>query len=113
MAKPVNLWIWQHHNKYMKPGIYRHGASSCRLKYSPAIPAHLRGHMLEIMSIHTPESERGKGSASAMLIRVCNQATRDGKALMLMPDTPELARWYERFGFKTVQESPLLMARPA
>lgn len=97
----------------MKPGKYHHGPASCRLKYSPAIPAHVRGHMLEIVSIFTPEAERGKGYASAMLRDICQQASQEGKALMLMPETVDLASWYSRHGFKVVQDKPLLMARQA
>jgi len=61
----------------------------------------------------TPESERRKGYASQMLREICQQASREGKALMLMPDTRDLATWYARHGFEIVQESPLLMARQA
>jgi len=97
----------------MKPGTYQHGPARCKLRYSAVIPAHLRGHMLEIVNIYTPESERHKGYASAMLREICQQASREGKALMLMPDTRDLATWYARHGFQIVQESPLLMARQA
>lgn len=97
----------------MKPGKYQHGPATCKLRYSPVIPSNLRGHMLEITSIFTPESERGKGYASAMLREICQQASREGKALMLMPDNRDLATWYARHGFEIVQQSPLLMARQA
>jgi len=97
----------------MKPGTFSRGPASCKLRYSPVIPPHLRGHMLEVTSVFTEESERGKGYATLMMQALCEQASKAGKALMLMPETPELIPWYALHGFEVVQKTPVLMARRA
>ena len=96
----------------MKPGKYQHGPASCKLRYSPVIPPHLRGHMLEVTHVFTEESERGKGYATLMMQSLCEQASKAGKALMLMPE-PELVTFYALHGFEVVQKNPVLMARQA
>lgn len=108
-------------DEHMKPGARMHGPASLRLSFNTAVPAHLRGGLLEITHVVTPEEERGKGYASMLLQKVCAEADAAGKVLLLNPkpyDTPqlsadELTAWYEGFGFDVIQEQPArLMARP-
>jgi GNAT superfamily N-acetyltransferase len=102
-------------------GEYTHGAASLRLSYSMAMPAHMRGGIREVTNVYTLESERGKGSASALLKQVCDEADESGIVLILLPkqndatglDDLRLIAWYERNGFISIQDNPILMARQA
>lgn len=103
----------------MKPGTYTNGPASCRLSYNTSIPAHLRGQCLEISHVLTPEGERKKGYANALIAEICHNADVDSLCLLIMPqpfsDSPclskaELADWYaRRFGFFSFQDSPALL----
>lgn len=97
-----------------------HGAASLKLSYSQAIPVHMRGGIREITSVYTPEADRGKGEASALLKQVCEEADRAGIVLILIPkpfdaglDELQLIAWYARHGFTQIQNNPTLMARQA
>ena len=105
----------------MKPGTRMHGPASLRLSFNALVPAHLRGGLLEVSHVITPEQHRNHGYASMLLQKVCAEADAAGKVLLLNPqpyDTPELSAdeltaWYEGFGFNVIQEKPArLMARP-
>lgn len=106
----------------MKPGLRQHGPATLRLSFNTMVPAHLRGGLLEISHVLTPESHRGQGYASMLLQKVCAEADEAGKVLLLNPkpydtepmNAEELTDWYSRFGFDLIQTQPaLLMARPA
>jgi predicted GNAT family acetyltransferase len=105
----------------MKPGARMHGPASLRLSFNTTVPAHLRGGLLELSHLTTPSQHRRQGYASILMQKVCAEADRAGKLLLLRPlpfdgdgpDQQQLADWYSRFGFDPIQESPLLMARPA
>jgi GNAT superfamily N-acetyltransferase len=95
-----------------------HGNATCRLSYSQAIPAHMRGGIREITSIYVSESFRGCGDASALMKEVCNEADDNAIVLMLIPkpfdhglDQLQLIAWYARHGFIQIQDNPILMAR--
>ncbi len=97
----------------MKTGKRQRGAASLNVGYSQAIPAHMRGKVLEVSHVHTDEVHRGKGQATQLLMDVCDEADTDDVVLMLMPNGEAwLVDWYEKFGFVEIQEYPLLMARP-
>ena len=103
----------------MKPGIRQHGPATLKLSFNTSVPAHMRGGLLEVTHVFTPEQHRGKGYASILMQKVCAEADEAGKVLLLMPKpyddgpvcTERLAEWYARFGFEAIQASPLLMAR--
>lgn len=106
----------------MKPGPRTHGPASLRLSFNKTVPAHLRGGLLELSHVSTPEDQRGKGHASLLLQRVCAEADEARKVLLLMPkpfgdapmDREALIDWYSGFGFDLIQTKPVaLMARPA
>ena len=48
----------------MKTGKRQRGAASLNVGYSQAIPAHMRGKVLEVSHVHTDEVHRGKGQAT-------------------------------------------------
>lgn len=97
-----------------------HGHATCKLGYSQAIPAHLRGNMLEISSLEVPAEHQNKGHARDLIAEICQNADNDRMCLMVMVepfgaglDQVALADWYaRRFGFFSIQDSPaLLMVR--
>ncbi len=106
----------------MKTGTRTHGPASLKLSYSMAMPANLRGGLLEVSHVLTPESDRGQGHASRLIEQVCAEADAAGKLLLVRPlpfDVPELTQdqltdWYLGFGFLVLQENPvrLLVRRP-
>jgi predicted N-acetyltransferase YhbS len=105
----------------MKPGTRMHGPASLRLSHNTTIPAHMRGGLLELSHLIVPESHRRQGYASMLVQKVCAEADKAGKVLILTVrpydvigmDGEQLAEWYGRFGFRVIQQSPVLMARPA
>jgi ribosomal protein S18 acetylase RimI-like enzyme len=107
--------------KQMKPGTRMHGPASLRLSYNTTVPAHMRGGLLELSHLIVPEQHRRQGYASMLMQKVCAEADRAGKVLMLSVrpydvigmDAGQLQEWYGRFGFDVIQQNPTLMARPA
>lgn len=105
----------------MKPGTRQHGPATLKLSHNTSVPAHMRGGLLEVSHVFTPEQHRGQGYASLLMQRVCVEADEAGKVLLLMPkpydvvamDRDQLRDWYARFGFVPIQASPLIMARQA
>lgn len=95
----------------MKPGKRMLGPCSLRLGYTQIAPAHLRGGLLEISKLHTPEEERKQGHATRLLAQVCAEADKACKVLVLMADSVPLSTFYSRFGFKVMQEHPIVMVR--
>lgn len=103
----------------MKPGTRQHGPATLKVSFNTSVPAHLRGGLLEVTHVFTPEQHRGKGFASLLMQKVCAEADEAGKVLLLMAkpydegglDRDELREWYGRFGFKRIQADPVLMAR--
>jgi predicted GNAT family acetyltransferase len=105
----------------MKPGTRSQGTSTLRLSFNTSVPAHLRGGLLEVSHVHTPAADRGNGQASLLLQKVCAEADRARKVLLVLPkpyddgplDQAALIEWYSAFGFDLIQTQPVaLMARP-
>jgi GNAT superfamily N-acetyltransferase len=105
----------------MKRGIYTQGGASCKLAYSQAVPAHMRGGILEVLSLETKPEHRGKGHAKALIAKICGLADFNRVTLLTMPlpfgtsglSKTELIAFYQQAGFFCIQDSPaLLMARP-
>ena len=74
----------------MKPGTFTSGHASCKLRYSQAVPAHLRGRLMELTKLHTPEQHRGKGHAAKLL--------HDAMASVETPDAKRIATGDHAFG---------------
>ena len=90
-----------------------HGPASLRLSVSKALPKRLRDGIRELSHLETLEAERGKGYASMLMQKVCNEADKSRIVLMLTP-TEGMTDFYKQFGFKVIQELPgKLMARVA
>lgn len=106
----------------MTPGLRQHGPATLHLSESKAIPGRIRSGILEITHMRCDPDHRGRGCASLLMQRVCNEADQARKVLMLHPqpyadsplDEAALIEWYARFGFDLIQTQPEpLMARPA
>lgn len=74
--------------------------------------------VLELVRVWTDVDARKQGFATELVKDICNDADIEGRVLMLNPKTfgqvglTDLAHWYERFGFVTIQKKPVqLMAR--
>jgi GNAT superfamily N-acetyltransferase len=101
----------------MKPGTYTSGHASCKLRYSQAVAPHLRGRLLEVTKVFTPEQHRGKGHASRLIAKLARYADCDRITLLLMPKpygasalgVPELLQFYARFGFAELQAKPVIL----
>jgi len=107
----------------LKPGRYTSGPAMCKLKYSQAVPGHLRGRLREITHLVVPDEFRRQGHANRLIGYLCCQADDDSITLLVMPnpwDIPELSRselsdWYQRsHGFVILQLEPvpLLVRQP-
>jgi GNAT superfamily N-acetyltransferase len=103
----------------MKPGVRQHGPATLKLSFNTTVPAHLRGGLLEVSHVFTPEQHRNQGYASMLIQKVCSEADEAGKVLLLMPkgydtmplDQAALIDWYSRYGFEPIQASPVVLAR--
>jgi GNAT superfamily N-acetyltransferase len=83
----------------------------------PATTPGIEG-VLELVRVWTDVEARKQGFATELVKDICNDADIEGRVLMLTPKTfgrvglEDLAHWYERFGFVTIQKKPVvLMAR--
>ena len=54
---------------------------------------------------------RRQGIASMFLNILAKEADKANNVLVLFPAEDWMLKWYSRFGFKTIQESPVIMAR--
>lgn len=93
----------------MKTGLRTHESASLRLSFSQTVEPHLRGGLRELS--HLVSNEPGKGHARQLMSNVIEEADEAGVTLMLTADTEQLADWYSRLGFMTLQESPKIMVR--
>lgn len=86
-----------------------------------ALPQRMRPVTREISSVHTPAASQGKGHATELMHRVCQEADLSGITLVLWLrpfgedialSTGQLAEWYaKRFGFVLLQADPPMMGR--
>ncbi len=74
--------------------------------------------VLEVVRVWTDPEQRKQGFATELLKSIIEDADIEGAVLMLNPKPfgqvglENLAPWYERFGFATIQTKPVrLMAR--
>ena len=96
---------------------YSNEHSSAEVVINPDLPASLSG-VLEVVRVWTDPEHRKEGFATELLKSIIEDADIDGAVLILNPKTfgrvglENLAPWYERFGFMTIQKKPVqLMAR--
>lgn len=103
----------------MHPGIRQLRSASLMLSEPESVPAHMRPQLREVSALYVPTADRRKGYAAELLDRVCDEANACGMTLMLIVrpyeegiTQAELESFYERHGFKKIQEAPtVLMAK--
>ena len=93
--------------------------ASCKLAIPTALPAEMRGPVVELRSLKTRRDKRGKGFAAALLAEVCEEADRARRFLFLHCEPEDgieleqLANFYIKHGFQPIQAEPvILMLRP-
>lgn len=104
----------------MKTGTYTEGAASALVSDCRLVAENLRPNLREVSSLLCDEAARGKGHATRLMERITAVAD-DHKMTLLVTvepfddsplDAERLAAWYARLGFKTIQQTPPVMARP-
>lgn len=110
----------QEFTRNMVLGFRRVGGASCRLQKPLALPKHMHEGIVEVTRVLTDDLQRGKGYATTLIHRICQEADKNGLTLFLQVDPygdgpldcSALEGWYSRaFGFAPIQAEPLLMAR--
>lgn len=105
----------------MREGMVFDGPASAMLSVSSVLPRHMEGRAYEVSSVFVPVDHRREGNGSNLIRTICASADMDGVMLILMVsplndgggvmDSGQLERWYGRFGFRKIQDDPVLMAR--
>jgi predicted GNAT family acetyltransferase len=96
--------------------LYINEHSSAEVVANHELPTHLKD-VRELVRVWTDSEFRKQGFATELLKTVCNDADIEGVVLMLNAKPfstgglNDLAPWYQRFGFMTIQKKPHLMAR--
>ena len=86
-------------------------SATCYVRYSQALPVHLRQGIREVFDLHTAKGMRGRGHGTQLMKAICREADASGKVLMLMPVDDKLAKWYSTFAFDIIQIEPPIMIR--
>jgi GNAT superfamily N-acetyltransferase len=96
---------------------YSNEHSSAEVIVNPELPESLSG-VLELVRVWTDPKHRKQGYATELMKSIVEDADIESVVLILNPKPfgsnglENLAPWYERFGFTTIQQKPIpLMAR--
>jgi N-acetylglutamate synthase-like GNAT family acetyltransferase len=104
----------------MRVGEYTEGKATAWVGMCSLVAEPLRPKLREVSSLVCDEAARGKGHATRLMERLTAIAD-DHKMTLLVTvepfedsplDAARLAAWYARLGFKTIQQTPPVMARP-
>lgn len=87
-------------------GLISNDYAKATVKASTTLPA----GVLEISNVFTEPAHRKEGYATELLKKITDAADESGTVLALICKA-DLTRWYARFGFTTIQQNPILMAR--
>lgn len=96
-----------HHDALGKRTI---GDATCYLRFSQAVPVHLRQTIREVYDVKVPKGMRGKGSGTRLIKAICAEADHADKVLILLPLEDKI-KWYTSLGFEQIQDSPPIMMR--
>ena len=92
----------------MKLGNRILGPATCALSESEVMAG-----VIELSSLEVPEWHRKKGAANKLMDAICEEADKASKVLLLKPANDGwLVKWYASHGFRKIQDTPVLMARP-
>lgn len=105
----------------MRPGRRELNEASLVVSLCEAVPAHMREKTREITCAFVEPAARRTRLATALLNFICQEADANGITLLLTaqpcddqgPPEDVLVRWYGKFGFTPLQDTPvgLMMAR--
>lgn len=100
----------------MKVGVRFHKQASCRVVVATGLPQDMHEGTREVVNLMSDNPR--KGHATFLMHQVCAEADVDGIVLILMPKPfgdgmteEQLEKFYQKFGFTTIQPEPKLMAR--
>lgn len=85
----------------------RANETSCNVRNCAAVPKNMQPMVREIHDIRTPELEKGKGKAKALLSGLCLEADKSGISLLLLvneDNRPKLVSLYSKYGFIVTQD---------
>jgi predicted GNAT family N-acyltransferase len=88
--------------------------ASCWIRIMTDLPMQLRDGVRLVHDLKTEKGMRGKGQGTKLMHMVCDEADKELRTLLLMPDSDMLQKWYSKFGFVKVQDEPkvLMMREP-
>jgi hypothetical protein len=92
-------------------GKYEYEGASCWLRMMADLPMQLRDGVRLVHGLKTAVGMQGRGMATKLLKNICEEADKDQRTLILMPDSVMLQKWYNKHGFVKVQDEPPLMVR--
>ena len=87
-------------------GLIKNEHAKATVKPSATLPE----GVVEISNVFTDPAYRKQGYATE-LIKQITDAADESKTVLALMCKAELTRWYARFGFVTIQQKPILMAR--
>jgi GNAT superfamily N-acetyltransferase len=98
----------------MRAGVREFRDASLTVSVSQTIPEHMRERTREISHVFVKAASRRQHLATALLNFVCQEADANRITLILTareydeggPDEAALVAWYEKFGFKKLQDTP-------
>lgn len=101
----------------MSPGLRNHRSASLRVAMATGLPEDMRELTRELIDVRS--SNPRKGHANGLMAEVCHEADAWWITLLIQVrafgdapmDDAKLERFYKKFGFRRIQDSPLLLAR--
>lgn len=98
----------------MRPGGREFREASLTVSIPTSVPEHMRERVREISHVFVKAGARGKRLATALMNFICQEADANLMTLILTareydeggPAELQLVAWYEKFGFKTLQDTP-------
>lgn len=102
----------------MRYGKRTYGGARLMLVIPTALPAKMRGRVVELRGLYTKPESRGVGDAINLMLATTTEADMGGYFLFLAvepaagTDRQRLLNLYLRHGFLPIQADPLLMTRP-
>lgn len=110
----------------MRPGRREFKAASLTVAIPVGLPEHMRAQTRELTHVFVEPDSRRQHLATALMNFVCQEADACGMTLVLTahdydepamhddestaaiatPDEDQLVAWYEKFGFKKLQDTP-------
>lgn len=98
----------------MRAGVREFRDASLTVSIPTCVPEHMRERTREVSHVFVKAASRGKRLATALMNFVCQEADANRITLILTareydeggPPEATLVAWYEKFGFKTLQDTP-------